>query len=952
MKFLKKNPKRLIVALFLAAVLMVVFCHGVYATDPTITGTGAANNSTNGETENNETGNTMATVLAWIFYYLAAGLGLLLDLILEVLLRAAKYNGFLNQAAVTNGWIIVRDVCNNFFIVILLVIAVGTVLRVPRYQYKELLPKLLVMAVLINFSKMFAGIMIDFAQVVMLTFANPLAQTEGRNIILAAINLPAAYSFKGLVNNMEAGINVFDVLVALIFALVVTIVVIVVSAIITVILIYRIVMLWFLVILSPAAFFLSTFPRGQQYAGQWWSLMGKYLTVGPVMIFFLYLSLFTMSNMVGNDSFSSSAIDNNKTMGTAIDNTEMATITKDGVELEKVKFSDLASTKGIFNFMIVIGLMVGSLVMGQQAGVAGGQWAGKGMNLLNNIRKGAFNKIGDATGVNAVVGGAKKYWNSRQAVIQTRREEASDKVAERIGTGLAKTKETIAKPFKGTWNRITGQKNIDDLTKKEAEERTKIEEHKENIDNIKAGRNFTDEKGFQYTRNAITGAWAVKDSNGKNVGEVEKNEDLQRIITSDSQDKLLQGGPTSEFENDTYIYRRNSLGWRRIRKSDHHMEVDRLNPGQVAAELGGISEKDLESTGASLKNAKRWQKIAKTAGAGLGMAGGLGFGLMGGPAAWMTLLATVGGAAGTYKLGQAIGAAGEVDYKAVSKYRQSKVADERGKMKDMDNNEVLATMDNESKDKFTRAAAAMEALSRNLLSLEKAKKVRDDIQKKFEKEKGLVSQLKSIMEKNYVGGTKLFEDASINPSDAKYKTPEARLEAQRRKAAAQKSIQEGYQNGTYKIKDMDSGSLRDSVGAAAAGLSGSSFVKQYKDASDSQKTIIKEALKKDISMEAKKKLALLEGVAGAWDLTNLAQLNQASDFTSKLSREDLIDLINKNPNGLLEAVVGAGGTHGAPAGGTYKLSEAVKRSLENDSSPVAEHIRSHFGLPASGTKIP
>ncbi|HPW39802.1 MAG TPA: hypothetical protein PK619_03800, partial [bacterium] len=228
----------------------------------------------------------LTEVLANIFFYISAALGWLLTFALGVLLKVAKYNDFLNQAAVIQGWIIVRDVCNNFFIVVLLVIAVGTALRVPNYNYKNLLPKLLVMAVLINFSKMFAGIMIDFAQVVMLSFANPLAEADGQAIILAAMNLPAAYNVQNIAANMKE-YNIFDVLVAMLFALIVSVVALVVIVVIMIMLVYRIVMLWFLVILSPAAFFLSTFPKGQQYSGQWWSMMAKYLVVGPVMVFFL-----------------------------------------------------------------------------------------------------------------------------------------------------------------------------------------------------------------------------------------------------------------------------------------------------------------------------------------------------------------------------------------------------------------------------------------------------------------------------------------------------------------------------------------------------------------------------------------------------------------------------------------------------------------------------------------
>lgn len=373
MKLFSLKNKKLIVTALVVVVLGLVIGQAAWGADG---GTG------------NQAPSKLTEVLANIFFYISAALGWLLTFVLGVLLKVAKYNDFLNQAAVTQGWIIVRDICNNFFIVVLLVIAVGTALGVPNYHYKNLLPKLLVMAVLINFSKMFAGIMIDFAQVVMLSFANPLAEADGQAIILAAMNLPAAYNAGDIAISMTGKeYNIFNVLVAMLFALIVSVVALVVIVVIMIVLVYRIVMLWFLVILSPAAFFLSTFPKGQQYSGQWWSMMAKYLVVGPVMVFFLYLSLFTMANIV--DKRDSIAAMSDETEVPGLQAIPGQPETSVNGEKRELSFSDLGSEQGVFNFAIIIGLLVGSLVMGQQAGVAGSKWAGKGIGALQKMGKGA-----------------------------------------------------------------------------------------------------------------------------------------------------------------------------------------------------------------------------------------------------------------------------------------------------------------------------------------------------------------------------------------------------------------------------------------------------------------------------------------------------------------------------------------------------------------------------------
>jgi len=105
--------------------------------------------------------------------------GSLNTIIIGALVNLTKYNNFINEPSITAAWVVVRDLCNMFFILILLVIAFATILRLPNYEWKKLLPKLLIMAILINFSKTICGLIIDFTQVIMLTFVNTWATTGG-----------------------------------------------------------------------------------------------------------------------------------------------------------------------------------------------------------------------------------------------------------------------------------------------------------------------------------------------------------------------------------------------------------------------------------------------------------------------------------------------------------------------------------------------------------------------------------------------------------------------------------------------------------------------------------------------------------------------------------------------------------------------------------------------------
>jgi len=327
----------------------------------------------------------ISNFLGWTFYYIAISFSRLVSLLIELLVKhVIVYNDFLSMRIVTAGWIIVRDVCNNFFIAILLVISMATVLRVQTYHYKNLLPKLLVMAVLINFSKMFVGIMIDASQIIMLFFGNALSELGG-SVVLASLGLHQLYNYSQegteLPENQDLS---WATVYALIYAIILSVIAVVVVGIVTIILIYRIVMLWFLVILSPVAFLATTIPQGSKFAGTFWSKLTNELIVGPIMLFFLYLSfvagavdLNTPTNIVDADGTGDMEIDaNGNDIFSADDGGNITTELNDPVKL--------------FDFLIIIGLMVGSLIAGQMAGAAGGSWAGKGLGFL----KGSAKKVG------------------------------------------------------------------------------------------------------------------------------------------------------------------------------------------------------------------------------------------------------------------------------------------------------------------------------------------------------------------------------------------------------------------------------------------------------------------------------------------------------------------------------------------------------------------------------
>ncbi|HNX58381.1 MAG TPA: hypothetical protein PKK43_04740, partial [Spirochaetota bacterium] len=197
-------------------------------------------------------------ILGGIFSLLISALGLILILVIKGLMLIASYQNFIGSPAVVQGWVIVRDVCNMFFVVVLLIIAFGTILHLENYSYKKWLPKLILMAVLINFSKTICGLLIDVAQVVMLSFVNAFKDVGAANL-LDILGISDIVTFA---KNTDTKMEFWTVIGAYILGLLYVVISIVVIAAMTAMLAVRLVMIWIYVVLSPLAYLLSAFPGG------------------------------------------------------------------------------------------------------------------------------------------------------------------------------------------------------------------------------------------------------------------------------------------------------------------------------------------------------------------------------------------------------------------------------------------------------------------------------------------------------------------------------------------------------------------------------------------------------------------------------------------------------------------------------------------------------------------
>ncbi len=324
----------------LVVVVFLVVFGTLFVSHPSV----LADNTSNGVTEG--IGNAIATAVGFIIDLMLGLVGQLLLIMIGALIWVAQYNGFVTAVPVAQGWTIVRDVTNMFFIVIMLIYAFGTILGVDAYSAKGgAIVKLLIMAVVVNFSRTICGLLIDASQVVMLTFVYGFKEAAGGNFA-DALGITKLMQLKN-----EGTVSAWSVTVSLMLALLMTSVSLMVVVVMTICLAVRIVILWLLIVMSPLAFLTRTAPGSfakGKYA-DWWKKFTAQLVFGPVMAFFLWLALVS----VGSSEFSGQGF---PPMNSGVGN--VGTVNSNASEA----FGDIQIQK----FIIAICLLFGGLQMAKE----------------------------------------------------------------------------------------------------------------------------------------------------------------------------------------------------------------------------------------------------------------------------------------------------------------------------------------------------------------------------------------------------------------------------------------------------------------------------------------------------------------------------------------------------------------------------------------------------------
>jgi len=307
--------------------------------------------------------NAIMVAFSWIMFILARLFIGITIFALKFFIEVASYNNFIDTPTVKIGWFLVRDVANMFFVVLLLVIAFGTILGVEQYEWKKTMVKLVLAAVFINFSNMIAQLMIDAAHVFTITFVNAISATAGGNII-QLFNIDAVYKITGADKLAVGGDLKIEAFAASVASFLLALIMMVTMGAFAIVMAARMVILWVLIILSPLAYIFQVIPQTQKYAQEWWSEFTNHVIVAPVMVFFLWLAFATLNSSVPQLDFTSAGA-------------EATSVINSGAQVvdaqKKLSISEATSWENLASFLIAtVFLVVGLKVVRNLGVVAGG----------------------------------------------------------------------------------------------------------------------------------------------------------------------------------------------------------------------------------------------------------------------------------------------------------------------------------------------------------------------------------------------------------------------------------------------------------------------------------------------------------------------------------------------------------------------------------------------------
>ena len=233
-------------------------------------------------------------ILYYAFAYLSSAATQLFDLTIKLLDSPITSN-----AAFTRGWVLVRDLSNMIIVLGFVIVGIATALRIREYEAKKLLAPLIIMAILINFSGLLVGLIIDGSNILTKgIISGGGMQNVGADYQRILVTEGAKISVK----NKAYASNVtkyFADLFAMAFCF---LIVAITFFYLSFIFVARYAIFAFLYVLAPLAFVCKIFPLSatKKIWDEWWSNLLKWAFIGAGGALILNISSGVISSSISS----------------------------------------------------------------------------------------------------------------------------------------------------------------------------------------------------------------------------------------------------------------------------------------------------------------------------------------------------------------------------------------------------------------------------------------------------------------------------------------------------------------------------------------------------------------------------------------------------------------------------------------------------------------------------
>jgi hypothetical protein len=268
------------------------------------------------------------------------------------------------SSVVMTGWVVFRDLANVVFIFLILWVAIATILGLHHGNTMGSVLKIVIAAILINFSLLLTKIIIDGANILALHFyglitANGEGQLSG--MLMHGLKIQTIYDPSGMVSDSPAiskiiTISIFGAIMLLISSWVFLAAAFMFLA--------RSVYLIVLMVLSPFAFIAWVVPGLESMTHNWWHKLFKQAFFAPIFMTMIYVLGKIIQTPPQGD-----------TSGTIVSALNAMTNADPNVAAAD-KLTAALGASGIFlNFFLIIGFLVAALLAGSYFGQVGASTA-------------------------------------------------------------------------------------------------------------------------------------------------------------------------------------------------------------------------------------------------------------------------------------------------------------------------------------------------------------------------------------------------------------------------------------------------------------------------------------------------------------------------------------------------------------------------------------------------